>query len=119
MNTPNRIIIALMLAAAAVNVSAKTTKQHHHQQSKKEMKMEQNQKKTTRTAFLVIGSILSLIAIVKFSIIGYYPREALPFGIMLIAGLICLIIAQKIKIVKLFTVKNIIFTKNAKKYKKI
>ena len=62
--------------------------------------MEQNQKKTTRTAFLVIGSILSLIAIVKFSIIGYYPREALPFGIMLIAGLICLIIAQKIKIVK-------------------
>ena len=45
MNTPNRIIIALMLATTAVNVSAKITNQHHHQQSKKEIKMEQNANK--------------------------------------------------------------------------
>ena len=62
--------------------------------------MEQNQKKTTRTILMVIGGILVLIGIIKFSIIGYYPSEALPFGIILIGGAICLYIAQKIKIVK-------------------
>ena len=62
--------------------------------------MEQNQKKTTRTILVVIGGILVLIGIIKVSIIGYYPSEALPFFLVLIGGAICLYIASKIKIVK-------------------
>lgn len=50
--------------------------------------------------FGAAGIALALIAIIKFSVIGYYPSEApLYFG-MLIAGIICLYVSAKMKLVK-------------------
>ncbi|MDN5851441.1 MAG: hypothetical protein L0K86_01095 [Actinomycetia bacterium] len=43
---------------------------------------------TTRGKVLLgIGAILAIVAFVKFSIIGYYPDEALPYGIIAVVGL--------------------------------
>jgi hypothetical protein len=50
--------------------------------------------------FGAAGITLSVIAIVKFSVIGYYPSEVpLYFG-MLIAGIVCGYVSTKMKIVK-------------------
>lgn len=35
---------------------------------------------------LGVGIILGLVAVVKFSIIGYYPDEVLPYGIVAALG---------------------------------
>lgn len=53
--------------------------------------------KEKRMLLMVIGGILALVAIVKFSIIGYYPREAPVYFGILIVGAVCLYIASKMK----------------------
>lgn len=51
----------------------------------------------TQMTLLGIGIILIAIAFVKFSIIGYYPDEALTYGVILLGGVLCCYVASKIK----------------------
>jgi hypothetical protein len=51
-------------------------------------------------AFGVVGGILIVIAIVKFSVIGCYPREEPLYLGMLIAGGVCVYLSSKMKISK-------------------
>lgn len=44
----------------------------------------------------VVGGILVGVAVIKMSIIGYYPREAPLFVGILIVGGICAFVAQKL-----------------------
>jgi hypothetical protein len=50
--------------------------------------------------FGVVGGVLAVIAIVKVSVIGFYPSEAPLYIGMLIAGGVCLYVSTKIKISK-------------------
>jgi hypothetical protein len=62
--------------------------------------MTMKSKKTLRYILIIAGIILVLISIIKFSVIGFYPSEVPLYFIILVAGAACLIIAQKIKLVK-------------------
>ncbi|MEL7662032.1 zinc ribbon domain-containing protein [Acetobacterium wieringae] len=53
--------------------------------------------KKRKTFFQIIGSVLSLIAIVKFMFIGYYQSEAPLFFGILFAGCVCFYLASKIR----------------------
>ena len=55
-------------------------------------------KKTKKMAFLVIGGVLVVIAIIKFSIIGYYQSDLPLFGSILVVGGILAFIGTKIRI---------------------
>jgi len=60
--------------------------------------IKQDEKKQIKTILLVVGAILTLISIIKVSIIGFHISEVpLYFG-MLVAGGICLYISSKMKI---------------------
>jgi len=48
--------------------------------------------------FGVVGGVLAAIAIVKVSVIGYYPSEAPLYIGMLIVGCVCLYVSTKVKI---------------------
>ena len=50
--------------------------------------------------FGVVGGVLAVIAIVKFSVVGYYPSEAPLYFSILIAGCVCLYVSAKMKIIK-------------------
>ena len=43
-----------------------------------------------------LGAILLLIAAVKFSVIGYYPREVLPFGAIAAVGAVLMFVGSKL-----------------------
>lgn len=53
--------------------------------------------KKRKTVFLIIGSVLALIGIVKFRFIGYYQSEWLLFFGILIAGCVFFYLASKIR----------------------
>jgi len=55
-------------------------------------------KKTKKTAYKVIGGVLCIIAMFKFSVIGYYPSDLPLFGSILIIGAILIYVGQKIRI---------------------
>lgn len=43
-------------------------------------------KKQQGIAITAVGAILLAIALIKFTIIGFYPSETLPYGILFAAG---------------------------------
>ena len=43
-----------------------------------------------------LGTILLLIALIKFSVIGYYPSEALPFGAVGAVGAILMLVGSRL-----------------------
>jgi type III secretory pathway component EscV len=47
--------------------------------------------------FMIIGIVLALIVLVKFSIIGYYPNEIILYSAILLVALIFMTISRKIK----------------------
>jgi hypothetical protein len=47
--------------------------------------------------FAAAGAALTLVAVVKFSIIGFYPNEALPYFGILVAGGVCFYLSSKMK----------------------
>ena len=38
--------------------------------------------KSAGIGLLVVGGVLFLIAMIKFTVIGYYPEDVTPFGIL-------------------------------------
>jgi hypothetical protein len=52
--------------------------------------------KSAAIGLFVVGSVLFLIALIKFTVIGYYPEDVTPFGILGAAGTLGLWVAAKL-----------------------
>lgn len=61
--------------------------------------MDNQQKKILQMILVAVGGILALILIIKKSM-GMYLNEAPLYIVLAIAGLACVIVARKIKIIK-------------------
>lgn len=52
--------------------------------------------KSAAIGLFVVGSVLFLIALIKFTVIGYYPEDVTPFGILGAGGTLGLWVGAKL-----------------------